>query len=310
MNKKAVFFTIMSIIFLGVVYFSLQIQESQRFRERANVVSDRVESVDFFISDLERDIQRGAYIGMFRSLLGIQQYITSNGKFINNTEATFEEILLNGTIDGTYVSVMNQTEMSVWIAKIQSEASKIGVEFTYSINGVNLYHKNPWVMSIDLNVTMNITDSTGTATWLRDDIISSDLNITSFEDPVYAVYTFGRVINTVEKSNITDFTDGNDTTNLLYHLTNSRYVESTSAPSFIMRLSGNLSNSTFGIESLVNLKKLEDAALTTYDKTCVDYLYFSNMTPQSWFINNTYNWFKLDNQSNHLGFYEAENLTI
>jgi len=142
-GKKAVFFTILSILFLGVLYFSLSLEESQRLKERATVSGSRVKSIDYFIGDLEQDIERGAYIGMFRALLGIQQYITTNGKFINDTDRTFEEIMLNGTIHGDYISVMNQTELSVWIAKIQNEAAKIGIVFHYEINGVHLHHQNP-----------------------------------------------------------------------------------------------------------------------------------------------------------------------
>jgi len=310
MNKKAVFFTDMSLILLMLVFYSLNIRTSYSLRDKSYVIGERIKSVDFFIDDLEKDIQRGVYISMFRSVLGIQQYITSTGEFLNDTQETFKEILLNGTIDGSYISVMNQTELNVWIGKIQSEAGTVGITFNYTINDVRLYQKNPWVIAVDLNVTMHIIDMKNTASWSRDQVITSELNITTFEDPLYIKYTYGRIISTIKQTNITDFTTGTNTDNLLYHIDNSLYRNSTSAPSYIMRLSGNLSNSSFGIESIVNLKAFEDAALTIKDKSCIDYIYFSNNTPQAWFINETYNWLKLDNESNHLGMYEVEHLII
>lgn len=309
-NKKAVFFTIMAIVFLTLLFFSMNIEKSYTLRERSAVIGERIKSVDHFIDDVEKDIQRGNYIASFRAMLGIQQYITSKGVFLNDTQASFKEILINGTINGEYMSIMNETELSVWIAKIQHEAGKIAISLNYTINSVRLYQSNPWVVTVDLNVTLNISDMRNAASWSRDQIISSSLNIISFEDPLYTVYSYGRVINTIEKSNITDFTDGNDTTNLLYHLENSLYIESNSSPSYVMRLSGNLSNSSNGIESLVNLKKFEDMLLDVDEKSCVDYIYFSDNDPASWLINNTYNWFRLDNQSNHLAVYESQNLTI
>jgi len=308
MNKKAVFFTMIAIVFLAVLFYSMNIRANYSLRDKSNIIGDRIKSVDFFIDDMEQDIVRGTYIGMFRALLGVQQYITSEGEFLNNTQATFKEILLNGSIDGQYMSVMNQTELTVWIGKIQDEADKLAIEFNYSVNDVFLYHDNPWIVSVDLNVTMRIKDKRNTASWSRDQIISTSVNITTFEDPLYTKYTYGRVINTIQKSNISDFTTGIDTTNLLYHLDNSMYIESNSSPSFVMRLSGNLSGSPYGIESLVNLKKFEDVKLDILDKSCVDYIYFSNATPVSYLINYTYNWFRLDNVSNHLGIYEVEHL--
>jgi len=308
MNKKAVVFTMISIVFVGLIYMSMTINSGFTMREKSLVIGNRISSIDFFIKDLEKDIERGAYIALFRSILGIQQHITSEGEFLNDTQGVFKEVMINGSIDGNYMSVMNDTELSVWISKIQVEASKIAIRFNYTINDVRVYHDNPWILSLDLNVTMNINDIKGTASWSRDQIITTTINITSFEDPLYIVNTYGRVINTIEKSNITDFTDGDDTTNLLEHIDNSYYIESNSSPSFLLRLSGNLSNSTYGIESIVNLKSLEDVSLIIEDKSCVDYIYFSSQNPASYSINNTYNWFKMDNVSNHLEVYEVAHL--
>jgi len=310
MNKKAIVFTVISLVLLLLLFFSMNIDKTYSLRDKSFVIGERINTANHFINDVEKDIERGNFIATFRALLGIQQYITGEGKFLNDTQATFMEVLVNGTIDGVYLSVMNETELNVWISRIQYEANKIAIVLDYRINDARLYHTNPWTVTCDLNVTLNISDARGTASWSRDQLISSTVNITTFEDPMYSVYTYGRVINTVEKSNITDFTDGDDTTNLLAHLDNSLYIESASGPSYIMRLSGSFSNSTYGIESLVNLKKLEDMLLPIEDKSSVDYMYFSPVDPPSWLINNTYNWFRLDNESDHLAIYEVQNLTI
>ncbi len=307
-GKKAVVFTMIAIAFLCLLFFAMNIEKSYTLREQSFITGDRVKSVDFFISDLEKDIQRGTYIAMFRAMLAMQQHITSEGRYLNDTQATFEELLINGTIDSGYVSVMNGTELKVWIAKIQQEAGKVAIRFNYTINSVRLYQVNPWIVSADLNVTMDIFDSRKTAVWKRNEIITESLNITTFEDPLYTANTFGRVIYTIQKSNVTNFTVGTDTSGLLYHVDNKLYIASSSAPSYIMRLSGNLSNSSFGIESIVNLKDLEDSKIDTLEKSCIDYIYFSSSSPPSFLVNNTYNWLRLDNESGHLARYGVTNL--
>ncbi len=307
-GKRGVVFTLIAIAFLSLIFFAMSIGQSNTMREQSMVTGDRVRSVDFFISDLEKDIQRGTYIAMFRAMLAMQQHITAEGSFLNDTQVTFEELLVNGTLDSQYVSVMNGTELKVWIAKIQEEAGKAAIKFNYTINKVRLYQKNPWVVSADLNVTLDIRDSRNTARWKRNEIITESLNITTFEDPLYTVNTYGRVIYTIQKSNVTNFTVGSDTSGLLYHVDNKLYIASTSGPSYIMRLSGNLSNSSFGIESIVNLKDLEDSKISTVEKSCIDYIYFSNSSPPSYLINNTYNWLRLDNESGHLARYGVSQL--
>ena len=81
-----------------------------------------------------------------------------------------------------------------------------------------------------------------------------------------------------------------------------------------MRMEGNLSNSTFGIESLVNLAELQAQGLVTKDKSIVDYIYFGNQNPASYRINKTPEWFKLDtldessNPQAHILTYQAQDV--
>jgi hypothetical protein len=310
MNRKGIFFTFTSLVLVTVLMLSISMDTKYRLREESLAAGDRVRAIDFFVSDLEKDVERGAYIAMFRALLGVQQHITSEGQFLNDTQATFRELLVNGTINSTYVSVMNQTELNVWLAKIQGQSRKIALIMEYRINDLMIYQDNPWVVNTRLNITFNVTDIRGIATFSRESIIVSSVNITGFEDPLYSVNTYGRIIRTVKKTNITAFTSATNASGLRYHVDNGFYRESTSAPSFIMRLSGNLSNSSMGIESFVNLKHFENAMLPIMNKTCMDYLYFSNASPTSFRINHTYNWLRIDNQSHHLLEYNVSHLII
>ncbi|MBN2458402.1 hypothetical protein JXB31_04710 [Candidatus Woesearchaeota archaeon] len=288
---------------------SINAYNINRLRERSFLVEDRVKSVDYFIGDIEKDIERGSYIASFRALLGIQQHITSTGEYLSDLDSVFTEILVNGTINSSYVSVMNDTELNKWIDKIRYEASKYSISFDYDIVDVELVHIDPWVVETRLNVILNISDTRGTSRWIRNQTINSTLGIELYEDPVYTINTLGRVINVIQETNITDFVTGNETSNLTYHVENSIYKASNSSPSYLMRLEGDFGSSCYGIESFVNLRKLETAGFIIEDKSCIDYIYFSVDDPQSWAINHTFNWLRIDNESNHLAIYEVVNIT-
>ena len=75
-----------------------------------------------------------------------------------------------------------------------------------------------------------------------------------------------------------------------------------------MRFEGNLGNSTYGIESLVNLDEFQQQGLAIKDRSIVDYIYFGTKSTTNFRINNTPEWFKID--QGHLEFYQVENITI
>jgi hypothetical protein len=75
-----------------------------------------------------------------------------------------------------------------------------------------------------------------------------------------------------------------------------------------MRLEGNLGNSSYGIESLVNLEKFQKQGLIIKDRSIVDYVYFGTQNTVNKRINNTPDWFKID--EGHLDVYQVRNVTI
>ena len=86
------------------------------------------------------------------------------------------------------------------------------------------------------------------------------------------------------------------------------YISHDDSPSFLMRLEGNLGNSTYGIESLVNLEEFQQQGLAIKDRSIVDYIYFGTKSTINYRVNNTPSWFKID--GGHLDTYQVTNITI
>ncbi len=322
MNKKGVFFTVISILLLSVIIFGLVINTETRLKEKRLPIETRVNSVDDFIGDIEIDIERGLYIAAFRALLGLQQDMIESGQFVSNLNYTFELLVTNGTRGGEYVDVIDDAEMNSWIQRISEKATELLIDMEYEIIDVRIRHINPWVIAIDIDVILDITDEKGTASWQRNSTITTTINIEGFEDPLYTIHSNGGVIKEIERTNITDFVDETgDTNGLLNHLDNSYYTDSNISPSYLQRLEGSLGPSQHGIESLVDLQ--EFSQLESYgvelkdDCSIVDFVYFDNNCENitSYLINNTYSWFRLDdtfidNSTGHIDVYEARDLII
>ena len=306
LNKKSIFFSITAIALITITIFSLTIYAKYRLRDKVMVTETRINSMNNFIDDVEKDVERGIYISGFRALMSMEQYITNNGIFLYDTNFCFEEAFLNGTINNSQMGLMNESTFINWTQRIKEQAIKLDIITNFNINKISIYHEEPWAVSIAANITLSIEDVKKTASWQRPLYITTNISIQEFEDPLYVINSYGRVTNIIIKTNITNFVVDGDTTNLQEHTNNSYYIESDTAPSFLMRLEGNLSNSAYGIESLVNLEKFQAQEVPTRDRSVVDYIYFGDQTTTNHNIQDMPSWFKLDEE--HLATYECEDL--
>ncbi len=307
-SKKSIFYTGAAIVLTIVIMASYSAYSTYRLNDKMDVVSGRIDTVNFFIKDVEKDLGKGVYIAGFRTLIGFNQYISTNGTFIDDVNARFKESFLNGTINRQPVALMKGTTFTDWANRISAESNKVDISLNFTISGVRINHTDPWNIDIGVNMTLTIQDKKNTSSWIRNREVSSRISITGFEDPLYVVNSGGRVTNTIVQSNITNFVVNADTSNLMMHANNSWYKANNASPSFLMRFQGDTGNSTFGIESLVNLAEFQAQNVNIKDRSIVDSVYFSTKQTTNYRINQTPEWFKLD--QGHLAFYQAQNSTI
>ncbi|MBW2981022.1 hypothetical protein KY360_06420 [Candidatus Woesearchaeota archaeon] len=312
MNKKGMYFTIITIAFLIIFIFIFMIPSYRRLGEKMTVIEMRVESMNDFLKDLKRDTERGLYISSYRALLALEEYIIINGVFLDETESSFKEALLNGTVKGINSSLMLASTFPNWVEKIEGKASKFNIYANLTINDVNVYQDDPWHVKISANMTFFIEDETGIASWDMEDYTETSISIVEFEDPLYIVYSFGRTTNVVNKTqfegNYAYYNGTWNVSNLLAHSENSLYAANPDAPSFLMRFEDDLTSSPYGIESLVNLKKLSDYGLEIdYESSIVDYHYWDGDGNGDYRVNFTPSWFKLD--ANHLAKYNVTGIS-
>ncbi len=301
--KKSVLFTIAAIVLSVVIILSFTVYTKYRLKEKMDIVETRIVTMNNFVKDVEQDLQKGIYIVSFRAFLGINQYITSNGTFLNNTKQDFNELFLNGTINNQEISVMRNSTFPDWVNRIQSEAEKIDIITNFTVNEATPIQEDPWYVTVRVNIDFKIEDEKQTSSWEINKQLKINISIDSLEDPLYVINSYGRLTNTIRASPFQDFVTGNDHENLLTHLNESYYIATNMSPNFLMRLEGNLTSSESGIESLVNIQEFIDQGLSIEDRSAVDYIYFGEQTTTNCRTNQTPSWFKLD--SEHLPIYET-----
>lgn len=317
-KKRGIFYTTAAIALTIVILITYGAYSTYRLSDKMDSIQTRIETMNFFIKDVEKDLNNGAYIAGFRTLLGFNQFIATNGTYLDDINKRFMESFLNGTVYNQPLSLMHDSTFTDWANRISAEANKVDIIFNFTVNEVRLNQSSPWSVDIGLNISLDIRDKKNTSEWIRNRYLISTINIVGFEDPLYVVNSRGRVTNVIVKSNITQFVVGGKADNLMRHANNSYYLAHNDAPSFLMRFQGDLGNSSMGIESLVNLDEFQSQGLPLKDRSVVDYIYFGTKPTTNFRVNNTPEWFKIDGNppapgpslGDHLDFYQIRNITI
>jgi hypothetical protein len=306
-GKRAVFYTFSALMLLAIIFSWMFFNMSFRVGEDNKLVAFKTSNMNEFISGFDQDMERGLYISGFRALLAANEYISDSYLFVPNATQALVEAMVNGTVCQTNVTMMENSTLGEWLTRLKNEAVKVGIVVNFSRGGIIVNQSEPWKVDFFANVSYNITDTTNTAVFRRNKLVSTKVSIVGLVDPIYTNFTNGQIVMAI---NITPFegnyASGQNTTNLKAHISQLLYANST-GPSYLMRLEGNLGNSSVGIESIVNLPDLQAHGLLIHERCSVDYVYFGNASPAIRTINNTYvDWFRLDN--GHLAKYQVAGL--
>jgi hypothetical protein len=299
MKKRAIFYSILSILFVSLAVFALITYSSaNRLRSQMYVVETRVYAMNDLSSDIEDDLGREMYISGYRALSAVVNYVVTSGTFVADTQNSFEEAFMNGTVENSSSALMADSTFPDWLARIQSIGDKLNVDISMKLSNLTIYHVAPFQVNVSADVELNLTDPE-VANWSRRLKISRTIAIDGFEDPVYVVNTYGKMTNrlnsTIYESRYTKGSGASfNPVNLSMHANNSLYAQNVNAPSYLMRIENNLGASQFGIESMVNINALKEHGITAKQKTVIDYIYFSDSSPASYKVKKMPAWFMID----------------
>ncbi len=295
-SKKGFVFSIIAVFLTSiiVVFFILHYNAVQT----KSIDVKQVKKLNSVINDFENDLDRGLYITSFRSVIAEIQKVTKTGEFLNDTNTAFKEAMLNSTVENVSLSILDNSSFKDWLDKTKIQLFNKGVLFSYSVVNLSVFQNNYSHITVFLVLDYNVSDYKNKKRFVRSVNKTVFLPIQGLEDPVYYVKSNGRI------ANIVNFTFNKDIFYLINEsFNNSLYVPNNLSPNFLMRLEGNFSNSSTGIESIVNGQRFFNIGILNYsDRSNVDSLYFSNIVHNVVCVNNTPNWFRLDD--GRVSFYD------
>jgi len=317
LNKKGLFLTFISIAIVAAM-IAIFTPPNVSIEKDLSAVKARVENVDDYVFDLENVYLENTLnaIGR-RTIIALIDYMqeetirTGTEVFLTNFHDDFSEVLLDGTIGGTFIDslidpdIMTGNTYNDKLNEIIDKAQKafnVGTAFNpITPNNITVQQLTPWFINVEMDVSFTVTTAEGTATWTRDVTIKTNIAVENFNDPYYLVKTNGNYINKITETQ-TQF-DKWDVNKVKDHIRDGTYVhfQNSNAPNFLSRFVNDISASgCCGIESLVNPN---NPAISNKDVSYADYRYWSDAEncaspPRSLFtvneINTEFSNFKFD----------------
>ncbi len=306
MNKKGIFFTTLAIVVILLFLLTLTLYSSVKERK---TTQKRIETLNNLVFSIEENIPRQLRTSGFRILFLFEKRIAETGAYASNIEAGFQEAFFNGTIYGgtstEIETVMAGATFPDILSSLKEKTAKVNADIDIINPSIYINQTDPWYVEIILSANVIIKDNGNLVIWDKNSNITAYAQIENLEDPLYLINTNGLVSNKIIKTPFANFVQGSNIANLSMQSTNSYYLASTSAPSFLDRMQGMNAPNLYGIESLVNLAELSSQSIQIKDKSVVDYIYFSNSNPTACNVipAGMPSWFKLD--SDHLAAYQV-----
>ncbi len=305
-NKKGIFFTTLVIVILLLFILTLTLYSNIKERK---TIQKRIETLNSLVFSIEENIPRQLRTAGFRIIFLFEKRIAETGSYISDVEGGFQEAFFEGTIYGDtnteIETVMAGATFQDILTSLKEKAANVNVDIDIINPSIHIKQSDPWYIEVTLSSNLIIKDKGGLALWNKTANITAYTPIENLEDPFYLINTNGLVSNKIFKTPYLNFVQGSDISNLSLHSTNSYYIASTTAPSFLNRLQGINAQNANGIESLVNLNKLSLQGIQIKDKSIVDYIYFSNSNPSACNVlpAGMPSWFKLD--QDHESLYQV-----
>ncbi|MBT4166070.1 hypothetical protein HOE04_03470 [archaeon] len=304
LNKKGIFFTMMAIALLSLFIISYSTYSVFQGRE---AISKRIKTMNDFIFLVEEDLSRQLYISGFRIIFLFENRIIETGEYIDDVNFSFQESLYNGTLYGVEKEIMQGVTMDGIADSLNEKALKINANVSLIDTSVEIMQEDAWNVLLKFEGTLLVQDKGGLVLWNKTHQDFLYIPVENFKDPLYLVNTYGHMSHDINKTPYEVFVSGNNVSNLSAHLMNFYYRESSSAPSFLKRLEGDISADVNGIESFVYVPNLP-SGVSVLQKSDLDYIYFSANNPSSYKIQGMPSWFELDDDA--LVRYGAEGLKI
>lgn len=204
-------FLIVPIIMLVITYSRVLKTEGENIALRV-----RADSLKYFYESVLQDLDRVIFISMKRSILYATDVVVSSGIPFSNSEEKLSEMIKNGTLEGQDVLMLKGTEefpcntVVCWMNGTIYLSREFGFEISINLISIDVTPYDSWNLNISTKIGIYLSDDYLNMSINRTVTRSVKVPIIGFEDPLYPLYTQGKVSRMINKSTETPISSGTD----------------------------------------------------------------------------------------------------
>ncbi len=175
--------------------FMAQVQESATNK----IVADQLTR---FEATAERDFLKALDVSSRRAMVTAVNRILVNGSagVLDNSTKRLEEMVMNGTLNGTVQSLMTDNTIPDWIANMRAEGGVAGYAFSAQVVSFSVSPADSFSILFNTTLRLSVTDRTGKVSVNRTINRGLNVSVAGFSDPTMTMNTNGLVYRTVTKS--------------------------------------------------------------------------------------------------------------
>jgi hypothetical protein len=323
-GRKGVFFSMILICIVIFLFMFIALQGSMTYHYSSQKsVENRINAMMSFYSSVVTDSQKSMGIVAKRAASSSINYVVTNNLPLASANDSIAQAMMNGQVNGQYQALMTGSTVGDWQSTVENLGTTQGFGTNVEVMNLTVLPYDSYHLIVSYKVLVNLSDTVTPTNISKSSGSSFILPIENFEDPMYPLNTYARIVSVYRRSPHWPSYSSTNLYNLSDDMNHSYYHPSLTGPSFLDRLEGKfyvqtkylqvVGNGTIGLESLVNKDTILGAGLwINASQTSIDYLYFSANNSRSFSIIGMPASFKLDNETTINGqrHLSAYNVTV
>ncbi len=290
MNKKGVFFTLLSLVMSIVLVTFFSYEFEPKVDDEIVVIKSALESLNFLMLDVnDYYLPRALYISGYRALESMTWAQNQTG-FFTDPRHRFEEALWNGTLHNVTINgsqtnlilpLMENNTLRYLLEKIKNITSQeFNVNMTYQKpHNITIEDEDAFELKITMKINYILNDSKLESEWNRTSRIVTYIDVYGLTEPLeFIISPNGSARHSINQY----YGSIGNTSQFLSLYQSDIYYKSEKAPSFWNRMQNQIIPSECcGFERLIHPDQLPASINNDTNRSYVDYLFWKDILPDN-----------------------------
>ncbi len=199
-SRKGLVYSIIAImLFSLLVVLTLSQSALLNTGERSTVNKLSSDFMISFVSTVDRDYDKALDVSSRRAIVSAVNHMI-NGTILPDAEATLEELITNGTINGTAEPLMDANTISYWLSNMQARGLAAGLDVKLQMANFSVSEYDSFDLLMNATISLNVSSPGTRASVSRILHKSAVVSIENFTDPFYSFETAGLIPRTISIS--------------------------------------------------------------------------------------------------------------